>query len=215
MPAEWPVDGRRLSRDSAASGCKDPFMTQLRFLGISGSLRAKSFNTAALHTMMALAPDNVSFEQAGIGDIPLYNDDVRIAGMPPSVVALQSAIAAADAVVIATPEYNFSVPGVLKNAIDWVSRTDPQPFRDKPVAIIGASMGMAGTARAQYDLRKTFLFLDAHVLNKPEIMIAAAHTRFDAEGRLTDEAALGFMTAMLQALQAWTLRLHGEKPTGS
>ncbi|WP_428485874.1 NADPH-dependent FMN reductase [Rhodopila sp.] len=183
-------------------------MTTLRFLGISGSLRAGSFNTFALRAARELAPEQVSIELADISGIPLYNDDVRIAGMPPSVVALQSAIAAADAVIIATPEYNFSVSGVLKNAIDWISRTDPQPFRDKPVGIIGASMGMAGTARAQYDLRKSFLFLDAHVLNKPEIMIAAAHTRFDAEGRLTDEATRGFLKAMLVALRDWTLRLR-------
>jgi chromate reductase len=184
-------------------------MTALRFLGISGSLRAKSFNTAALHAAMEVLPEGVTMDLADISAIPLYNDDLRLAGFPAPVVALQSAIAAADAVLIATPEYNFSVPGVLKNAIDWISRTDPQPFRDKPVGIIGAAMGIAGTARAQYDLRKTFLFLDAHVLNKPEIMIATAHTRFDAEGRLTDEATRGFLKAHLEALKTWTLRLRG------
>jgi chromate reductase len=146
-------------------------MAALRFLAISGSLRASSLNTAALRAAKELAPDGVTIEIAEIGDIPLYNDDVRLAGMPASVVALQGAIAAADAVLIATPEYNFSIPGVLKNAIDWMSRTDPQPFRGKPVGIIGASMGALGTGRAQYDLRKVFLFLDAHVLNKPEVMI--------------------------------------------
>jgi chromate reductase len=186
-------------------------MTALRFLAISGSLRAASLNTAALRAAMELAPEGVTIEMADISGIPLYNDDVRLAGMPASVVALQNAIAAADAVLIATPEYNFSIPGVLKNAIDWVSRTDPQPFRGKPVGIIGASMGALGTGRAQYDLRKVFLFLDAHVLNKPEVMIGAAHTRFDANGALTDEASRGFIQAMLVALRDWTLRLSGTK----
>ncbi len=125
-------------------------MTALRFLAISGSLRTGSLNTAAIRAAMELAPEGVVIGMAEIRDIPLYNDDVRLAAMPAPVVALQHAIAAADAVLIATPEYNFSVPGVLKNAIDWVSRTDPQPFRDKPVGIIGASMGALGTGRAQY-----------------------------------------------------------------
>jgi len=184
-------------------------MAALRFLGISGSLRAGSFNTSALRAAIEVAPDQVSITLADISGIPLYNDDVRVAGMPASVVALQAAITAADAVIMATPEYNYSVSGVLKNAIDWVSRTQPQPFRDKPVGIIGASPGAIGTARAQYDLRKMFVFLDAHVLNKPEVMIAAAATRFDAEGRLTDEATRGFLKAMLEALRDWTLRLRG------
>ena len=185
-------------------------MTQLRFLAISGSIRAASLNTAALRAAAELAPDGVGVDIISIADIPLYNDDVRLAGMPAPVVTLQHAIAAADAVLIATPEYNFSFPGVLKNAIDWISRTDPQPFRDKPVGIIGASMGALGTGRAQYDLRKVFVFLDAHVLNKPEVMIAAAHTRFDANGALTDEATRGFIKSMLVALRDWTLRLRGE-----
>jgi chromate reductase len=184
-------------------------MTALRFLGISGSLRAASFNTATLRAAGELAPEGVTIELAGIGDIPLYDDDARAAGMPQSVVALQAAIAAADAVIIATPEYNYSIPGVLKNAIDWISRTDPQPFRNKPVGIIGASAGAIGTARAQYDLRKVFVFLDAHVLNRPEIMIGAAHTRFDVTGRLTDEATRAFLKTMLEALREWTLRLRG------
>jgi chromate reductase len=185
-------------------------MSALRFLGISGSLRAASFNTAALRAAAELVPAGVSFDLATIRDIPLYDDDVRAAGMPPAVAALQSAIAGADAVVIATPEYNYSVPGVLKNAIDWLSRTDPQPFQGKPVAIIGASPGAIGTARAQYDLRKTFVFLDAHVLNKPEVMIGAAHTRFDAEGKLIDETTRKFLASMLEALRVWTLRLRAQ-----
>ncbi len=184
-------------------------MTALRFVGISGSLRAGSFNTGALRAAAELAPEGVTIDLVGLRDIPLYDDDVRAAGVPPSVVALSGAIAAADAVVIATPEYNYSVSGVLKNAIDWVSRTQPQPFQNKPVAVMGASAGALGTARAQYDLRKSFVYLDAHVLNKPEVMIGAAATRFDADGRLTDEATRKFIATMLIALRDWTLRLRG------
>jgi chromate reductase len=184
-------------------------MAALRFLGISGSLRAASYNTAALRAAAERAPEGVAIEIASIRDIPLYDDDVRVAGMPPSVTALQAAIAAADAVIIATPEYNYSMAGVLKNAIDWLSRTTPQPFLNKPVGIIGASAGALGTARAQYDLRKVFVFLDAHVLNKPEVMISAAHTRFDAELKLTDEATGKFLATMVLALRDWTVRLRG------
>jgi chromate reductase len=181
----------------------------MKFLGISGSLRAASLNTASLRAAMELLPEGVTMEIAEIKDIPLYDDDTRAAGMPAAVTALQTSIAAADAVIIATPEYNYSIPGVLKNAIDWISRTQPQPFAGKPVGIIGASMGALGTGRAQYDLRKIFVFLDGHVLNKPEVMIAAAHTKFDAEGKLADEATRKFLATMLVAMRDWTQRLQG------
>ena len=181
----------------------------LDFLGISGSLRTQSFNTAALRAAAELTPDGMTITLASISNVPLYNDDVLAAGIPASVAALRDRIAASAGVIIATPEYNYSVPGVLKNAIDWLSRTDPQPFAGKPIGIIGASPGNIGTARAQYDLRKSFVYLDAHVLNKPEIMIGAAHTRFDAEGRLTDQATRDFLQTMLAALRDWTLRLAG------
>ena len=183
-------------------------MVGLTFCAISGSLRSGSYNTAALRAAAALAPDGVHIVEASLADIPLYNEDVKAAAFPAGVVRLQQAIASADAVLIATPEYNYSVPGVLKNAIDWVSRTDPQPFANKPVAIMGASPGALGTARAQYDLRKIFVYLDAHLLNKPEVMISAAHTRFDAEGRLTDQATQKFVAGLLTALRDWTHRLQ-------
>ncbi|MGA7964821.1 MAG: NADPH-dependent FMN reductase [Gammaproteobacteria bacterium] len=179
----------------------------VRILGLSGSLRAGSFNSAALRAATELAPEDTTLEIGSIRDIPLYDDDIRAAGIPASVTALQEQILAADAVLIATPEYNYSIPGVLKNAIDWLSRLKPQPFNEKPVGIIGASMGGIGTARAQYDLRKTFVFLNAYVLTQPEVMISAAHTRFDAEGRLTDEATRKFVANAIAALRDWTLRL--------
>ena len=183
-------------------------MVSLKICAISGSLRAGSFNTAALRAAAELAPDDVDVVAQSLADIPLYNEDVRAAGFPPAVICLQEAIASADAVLIATPEYNYSVPGVLKNAIDWVSRTDPQPFADKPVAIMGASPSALGTGRAQYDLRKMFVYLDAHLLNKPEIMISGAPSRFDADGKLSDEATRKLLVNLVTALRDWTYRLR-------
>ena len=153
----------------------------LTFYAISGSRRAGSYNTAALRAAAQLAPAGVVVAPAEIGDIPLYNEDVQAVGFPAAVLCRQRAIASADAVLIATPEYNYSVPRVLKNAVGWVSCTDPQPFANKPVATLGASPGALGTSRAQYDLRRMFVYLDAHLLNKPEVMIGAARTRFDAQ----------------------------------
>ena len=183
-------------------------MAGLTICAISGSLRAGSFNTAALRAAAELAPDGVEVVAQSIADIPLYNEDVKAAGLPLAVIRLQAAIASADAVLIATPEYNYSVPGVLKNAIDWVSRTDPQPFAGKPVAIMGASPGALGTCRAQYDLRKMFVYLDAHLLNKPEIMIGGAPSRFGADGKLTDEATRKLVAQLVTALRDWTYRLR-------
>lgn len=183
-------------------------MRAFHILGISGSLRKESYNSAALRAAQKSAPDGVEIRLADISAIPLYNEDLREQGLPPSVVSLVEQIATADAVMIATPEYNYSIPGVLKNAIDWASKAPDQPFRRKPVAILGASMGAIGTARSQYDLRKVFVFLDAHVLNQPEIMISAAHTRFGADGNLTDEKTRELIGAQIVALKEWAMRLR-------
>jgi chromate reductase len=179
----------------------------MNIIGISGSLRAGSFNSAALRAAAGLAPAGVTFDMADLAAIPLYNEDERARAMPAAVATLVAQIRAADAVMIATPEYNYSISGVLKNAIDWVSRADNQPFAGKPIAIIGASAGQLGTARAQYDLRKIFVFLDGHVMNKPEIMIGAAPTKFDANGTLTDEATRKFLAQAVQALCDWAKKL--------
>jgi chromate reductase, NAD(P)H dehydrogenase (quinone) len=179
-------------------------------LAICGSLRAGSYNRAALRTAIELKPPGMTIETAEIGSIPLYNEDVRAQGFPPPVETLRRQIAAADALLFVTPEYNYSIPGVLKNAIDWASRPPDQPFAGKPVAIMGAGAGMAGTARAQYDLRRCCVFLDMHPLNKPEVLIGVAHTKFDAEGGFTDEAGRGFIRDLLVALEQWT-RLIGRK----
>lgn len=183
-------------------------MKDFQILGISGSLRKASYNSAALRAAQGLVPGSTVITLADISAIPVYNDDVREAGLPVSVTRLVQQIASADAVLIATPEYNYSIPGVLKNAIDWVSKAPEQPFRHKPVAIMGASMGAIGTARSQYDLRKVFIFLDAHVLNRPEIMIAAAHTRFDADGHLKDETTRKLISGQIVALKEWALQLR-------
>ena len=182
-------------------------MSDFHFLGISGSLRKASYNSAALRVASALVPDGTIMDCAEIGDIPAYNDDVRLEGSPQAVVSLGERIASADAILIATPEYNYSIPGVLKNAIDWVSRLPDQPFNRKAVAILGASIGQAGTARSQYDLRKVFVFLNAHVLNQPEVMIGLAQAKFDADGHLTDEKTRQQIAAQLAALREWALRL--------
>jgi len=137
---------------------------------------------------------------------------VREQGFPPAVEELRKKIAAADAVLIAMPEYNFSIAGVLKNAIDWASRPPEQPFRDKPVAIMGATTGVWGTIRGQYHLRQVLGCLDAHILHKPEIMVAQVNTKVDAEGRLVDQTALDLLKIQMAALRAWTLRLKGAVP---
>ena len=176
-------------------------------LGICGSLRKASFNMAALNAAIALKPAGMSVTVADISQIPPYNEDVRAQGFPPTVETLRRQIAAADALIFACPEYNYSMSGVLKNAIDWASRPPDQPFAGKPCAIIGAAAGMAGSARGQYDLRRSCVFLDMHPLNKPEVLIGQAHTKFDAEGNLLDEAARGFIRDLMANLAAWTRQL--------
>ncbi len=185
-----------------------PDQKTLKVLAISGSLRQESFNTKALKAAASLAPDGVEVEFADLSEIPLYDQDVRDTSVPAAAEKLQQQILAADALLIASPEYNFSISGVLKNAIDWMSRLDPMPFADKPGAILGASMGKLGTARAQYDLRKILNALNMHLINKPEVMLSGAHTLFDDDGNLTDEDTQKFLTTMMEALATWTRRLQ-------
>jgi chromate reductase len=179
----------------------------VRVLGICGSLRKSSYNRAALRAASELLPDGMSLILAEIADIPLYNEDVRQAGFPPPVQRLREAIAAADALLFATPEYNYSVSGVLKNAIDWASRPPDQPFNGKPVAVMGASAGLWGTSRAQYHLRQSCVFLNMLPINKPEVLIAQAQNKFDAEGRLTDQTTRDLIAQLLVALRDWARRL--------
>jgi chromate reductase len=181
----------------------------MHILGISGSLRKDSFNTAALRACGDVLPPDVTMSIVDLAPIPLYNEDLRAQGLPEPVQQLREQIRTADALVIATPEYNFSIPGMLKNAIDWASRPPDQPFDGKPIAIIGATPGGLGTSRAQYHLRQVFVYLNGHLLNRPEVFISGAPNKFDADGRLTDPATSENLGKMLTALVEWTRRLKG------
>ncbi len=182
--------------------------TSLKVLGLCGSLRQASYNLAALRAAQALAPGaGMQIDVADISDLPLYNEDVYAQGFPAPVERLRNQIRAADALLFVTPEYNYSMPGVLKNAIDWASRPPEQPFAGKPAAIMGASPGALGSARAQYHLRQTLVFLDVHPLNKPEVMIGSAHERFDAQGQLIHEPTREYIGRLLAALATWTRRV--------
>lgn len=160
---------------------------QYHFVAISGSLRKGSYNTMTLKTMQKLAPEIIHIEELPIVDLPFYNADLHEHIFPEAVEKLNDAIYTADALILVTPEYNYSVPAVLKNALDFISRSPKKPLDKKPVGIIGASQGMFGTARAQYHLRQILVYFNAFVMNKPEVMIAQANNKFDWEGNLIDE----------------------------
>jgi chromate reductase len=163
---------------------------RLKFLSICGSLRHGSYNAAVERALPGLAPEGVAIEAAPwIGDIPLYNQDVKDDdGIPAPVETLAKLIREADGIVIVTPEYNYSIPGVLKNAIDWVSRAEPQPFRNKPVLLQSASVSLLGGVRAQNHLRQVMVYVEAHVFNRPEVLVASVAGRVDeTTGELTDE----------------------------
>ena len=183
----------------------------LTILGISGSLRRASYNRGTLRAAQQLAPQGTQIEIFELDEIPLYNQDLE-PHTPADVSLLKSRVRAADAILFVTPEYNYSVPGVLKNAIDWASRPyGDSAWEGKPVAVMGASVGTTGTARAQYHLRQTFVFLNMHPLNKPEVLIGNARQRFDDQGNLTDENTKEHIRKLLEGLAAWTRRLGGRQ----
>lgn len=176
-------------------------------VGFSGSLRKGSFNTALLKAAAQSAPEGMTVNILTIGDLPLLNQDLET-DLPPVVQAFKKAVEAADAVLIATPEYNYSVPGVLKNAIDWLSRPyGKNSLGGKPAAIIGTSPGVLGSSRAQYHLRQILLGVNVHVLNRPEIIVPDAGSKFDAAGNLMDAKTKEKLAEMMEALGKWTLRL--------
>jgi chromate reductase len=182
-------------------------VADIKILGIPGSLRQASFNRSALRAAQELVPAGASLDVFDLDGIPPYNQDQEKQA-PPRVIELKARVRASDAVLFATPEYNYSVPGVLKNAIDWASR----PYGDsawagKPVALMGASVGMLGTARAQYHLRQSFVFLNMYPVNQPEVLIANAAQRFNERGELTDETSRELIRKLLAELVAWTRRL--------
>jgi len=179
----------------------------VRILGIAGSLRRDSYNRATLRAAMELAPEGASIETFELDDIPAFNQDDE-QNPPAKVVELKQRIREVDAILFVTPEYNYSVPGVLKNAIDWASRPyGDSAWNGKPAAIMGASVGAIGTARAQYHLRQMMVFLNMFPVNQPEVMIGNAFERFDAQGNLMDEAAKGFIRQLLQNLVDWSRRI--------
>lgn len=183
-------------------------MAELKVLGICGSLRRGSTNMMALRQCAELMPAGMALSIAEVGDIPLYNQDVYDAGLPPAAARFRQAVAAADALLLASPEYNFSVAAPLKNAIDWGSRAPNQVFNEKPVAILSCTGGPLGGARGQYDLRKILAGLGAHLLAKPEIFIGMAPTKFDAQGKLTDEPTRKILSDMLAGFKAWIERIQ-------
>ena len=183
-------------------------MADLKVLGISGSLRKGSFNTAALRTCAELMPAGMTMTYARLDDIPLFNQDAFDAGLPDSAKRFRAEVAAADGLLIASPEYNFSVTGALKNAIDWGSRPPNQVFQDKPVAIFSATTGPVGGVRNQYDLRRILTQLWGHVLPRPEVFIGNAQSKFDAQGRLTDETTRKFLGELLSGFRDWIVRMQ-------
>jgi len=192
--------------------------SQIKVLGFSGSLRKGSSNTALLRAAVELAPETMKLEIFDLSPLPMYNGDVEQQGMPDAVREFREWIAAADALLIAVPEYNYSIPGALKNAIDWASRPTfgtqpplPSPLVDKPFAMMGAG-GASGTMRAQFHLRQMAVHNDMHALNKPEIYLARARDKFDAEGNLVDGSTRETIRALLIALETWTRRLAIERP---
>jgi chromate reductase, NAD(P)H dehydrogenase (quinone) len=186
----------------------------LHLLGIAGSLRAGSYNLALLQAAGELLPSRVSLDTVTLGDIPPYNADVEREGAPDSVAEFKRRIIVADALLIATPEYNYSIPGVLKNALDWASRPPKTCcLREKPVGIIGASSGESGTIRAQLALRQMFVFTGSLAMVQPELRVTNAGQRFDAEGQLIDEELRERLRAFIVALVDWTHLIGGARPS--
>jgi len=173
----------------------------LNVICICGSLRKASYNRMVINALPGLAPPNMKLKEAPpFAEFPLYNSDIQDQGIPPAVNALAEAVRSADGVIFNSPEYNFSMPGGLKNAIDWVSRVPNQPFAGKPIAMQSATGGPLGGGRMQYDLRRSMIFLDAMTLNKPEIFIGNCSQRIDAKsGQITDQATVGFIRQQLEA----------------
>jgi chromate reductase, NAD(P)H dehydrogenase (quinone) len=183
-------------------------MSDLKILGICGSLRKASLNMAALRACNELMPQGMTLQIASIADLPIFNQDVLDAGMPEPVKRFRGEVAAAEGLLIASPEYNFSVPAPLKNAIDWASRPPSQVFHDKPIAIFSAAGGPLGGARVQYDLRRILGQLWGHVLPRPEVFIGMAASKIDAQGKLTDETTRKFLADLLAGLRDWVVRMQ-------
>ena len=187
-------------------------MADLKVLGISGSLRKASFNTALLKACAKLMPAGMTMSgYARLDDIPLFNQDVFDAGIPPQPKRFRDEVTAADGLLIALPEYNFSLSAALKNAIDWGSRPPNQVFQDKPIAIFSASQGPMGGARVQYDTRRILGQLWGHVLPRPEVFIGGVQGKVDAQGNITDEGTKKFLTELMVGFKTWIERMQLKK----
>lgn len=173
---------------------------KVKIVGFTGSLRKNSFNKATLVAAKQLVPEDATLEIMDLADIPFFNEDVEAAGLPESVAEFKKKLADADALLIATPEYNFSIPPVLKNALDWASRGHELPLFGKPLAIMSASPSFLGGARVQYHLRQVCVSINLIPINKPEVFISSAHTKFDESGNLTDEFTKTAIADLLKAL---------------
>jgi chromate reductase len=180
----------------------------IKILGIAGSLRARSLNRALLQAAVGLMPEGVELEIFDIAALPLFNSDLEEDGPPARVAQLREAVVACDALLIATPEYNFSIPGVLKNALDWMSRGIVPPCSGKALGIIGASLSVLGTCRAQVHLRQIAVYLDLHPVNRPEVFVGDARQKFDQHLNLIDEPSREILRQHLHALTAWTRKLR-------
>jgi chromate reductase len=187
-------------------------MVNFQFVVLVGSLRKQSYHAALARSLQEVAPEGVTFSiLASPGLLPHYNADLQAEGFPSEVVEMGHAIARSDGAIIVTPEYNYSVPGVLKNALDWLSRLPDTPFAGKPVAIQTGSPGLLGGARAQYHLRQILVFLDAHVLNKPEVMVSQMPVKFDASsGALTDPVTREFLKKQISAFVSFASLINSK-----
>ncbi|HLY14649.1 MAG TPA: NAD(P)H-dependent oxidoreductase [Candidatus Limnocylindrales bacterium] len=187
-------------------------MDQIQILGFAGSLRRASLNRGLIRAAAELAPAGVSVQVFDLADIPLYNQDIEEAGEPASVVAFKRAIAAADALLVATPEYNHGMPGVLKNAFDWASRPRvTSPLKDKPMAVLGASPGRGSTARAQAQLREAAVFTGACVMPLPELLVGSAAQHFNHDGDLVEPEIRTALVHLIEALRTWAIRIRIEE----
>ena len=181
---------------------------KIKVLAFAGSLRKGSFNKALIRAAVEVSPESIAIEVVDLEGIPPFNQEFE-ANPPQKVAEFKARIKNADALLIATPEYNYSIPGVLKNAIDWASRPRADtPLEGKPVAIMSASIGRFGGARAQYHLRQSFIYLNMHPVNRPEVMLSDATHNVDANGKVTNEQTRQLIRQLLEALVAWTIRLR-------
>jgi chromate reductase len=174
------------------------------FVAISGSLRKQSYNTMVLKAVQKLLPTSTTFEQLSLADIPLYNFDLHEKEFPEPIEKICAAIKAADALIIVTPEYNYSIPGALKNVIDFLSKHTAKPFDKKAIGIISASPSLLGGVRAQYHLRQVLVAVNAMTMNVPEVVITQVNTKFDEAGNLTDEKTKEFLIKFIAALSDFT-----------